>query len=164
MTIADKLTRIAENSRALYDAGYKAAHIEGIDVRTVGFDDWHRGTTREELVAFEHGLGIKPSFVALIPNDMTALETLELPSNITSVICQADGVYNPETNTHCPANFIRWKDGAFASSARFPNDGSNRLIDSWDDKYVYVNANGQSEAWPPASVTTFTLICCADLS
>lgn len=163
MTIADKFRLIADNSRALYAAGYAAGHIEGMDVRRVGFESWHNGVGADTLVAFEHGLGVKPAFVAFIPDDVMAIEQAELPSGISSVICQADAVYNLETNAYCPANFIRRRDGAYGSSARNIGDGSNRLIADWDDKYIYVNANGSGEAWPPASVTTYTLVCCSNV-
>lgn len=163
MTIANKLEKIAQNSRALYDAGYKAGHIKGLTVSTVGFTDWHTSTVAGDLQKFKHGFKTKPSFVAFIPNDITALERVEPPDKINSVICQADATYNPETDTYCPANFIRFREGAFSSSARLPDDGSNRLIAGWDNEFIYVNANGSAEAWPPASVTTFTLICCTDI-
>lgn len=153
MTIAEKLTTIAENMLNIAD------RFEGIDISTVGFDNWHTGTSSTSYVTFEHKLGIKPRFVAFIPNDITALETAELPSEVASIICQADGLYNPDTDTYCPANFIRLRDGAFASSSRNVNDGSNRLIVGWDDKYVYVNSNGSTEAWVPSSISTYTMIC-----
>ena len=162
MTIADKLTKIAENSRALYEAGYEAGHIEGIDVRRVAFADWHNGTSKESLVAFGHGLGVKPAFVAFVADDISAIERAALPSGINSVICQADGMYNAHSGAYCPATFVRYRESAFGYSSRVPNDGSNRLIVEWDDKYVYVNANGSAEAWAPESVTTYTMICTLD--
>lgn len=158
--ISTKLVRIAERMQDVYQSGYEAGHIEGFDVRRVGFESWHNGTSADTLVQFEHGLGAKPRFVAFIPDNISAIENAEPPSNITSVICQADAVCNLETNAYCPANFIRRRDGAYSSSARNVGDGSNRLIAGWDDKYIYVNANGSGEAWPPASVTTYTMICC----
>ena len=159
MTIAEKLTTIAENMQKVYDAG-KPQYIY---IGTVGFDNWRTETTVDSLVPIKHELGVKPRFVALIPNNMAAIETATPPQNITSILCQVDATcyHNEDTDTdvYYPANFIRWRDNAYSSSARIVGDGSNRLITGWDENNIYVNPNGSAETFPPSSVTTFTLIC-----
>lgn len=129
-----------------------------ISKRTISFDDWHIGATEASLIAFEHGLGVKPRFVAIIADDVEAAKSATLPEGIVASIIQSDRLYNSATGEMYPPSYVRYLNGEISVA----NLNTNyRLISDWDDRYVYVNSAGATYAWCPSDVTTYTMICIA---
>lgn len=159
MTIAEKLTQIAENSRSLYDAGYADGHIEGIDVRTVRFDGWHKGINEADLIGIEHGLGVRPRFVSICADDIESIKSATLPEGIAGTVVQSDRMYGRENSESYPSTYVRCVSGEF--SAAIMGTTPDRLIAKCDERYVYVNSAASSYAWAPSEVTSFTMICLA---
>ena len=163
MTIAEKLTQIAENSRALYEAGYEAGHVEGIDVQTIAFEDWHNGTNESSWVVIPHGLGVAPLFVALIADNISAIKNAALPDGIDSALIQTDATFDPDTYKKYNVSYIRWQGGASSTTTLPTSSYPNRLIAKVDEQNVYINSAAGSYAWAPSDITTYTLICCCDV-
>ncbi|MBQ2863418.1 MAG: hypothetical protein IJE84_04510 [Clostridia bacterium] len=130
---------------------------EGVDKRTVFFEDWHSGTSKETLLSFEHGLGAKPRYVAVIADDVSAIESVTPPAATPQVIVQADGLYNAETQESYVRTYLRHSESGMHNGAM--DAGAFKLIHGWDEKRVYINSAYDKYAWAPASVTTYTMIC-----
>lgn len=129
-----------------------------MNVRTISFDAWHNGSAQGSLVAFEHGLGVKPRFVAIIADDVEAVKSAVMPDGIVASIVQSDRLYNPITDEYYNPSYVRYLNSSIGVATLTANF---RLISGWDDTYVYVNSAGSTYAWAPESVTTYTMICSA---
>ena len=165
MNIAiEKLVTIAENVQKVYNSGYAAGRESkgmplSVDIRTIKFDDWHVGAAEDTVKEFGHNLDAMPRYVAIFANDPSAIEKAVLPSgNITAILMQTDRLYNIDTKSFYTSSYIRCANGT-TMAATLPTE--NRLITGWDASYVYVNAAASSYAWPPSTITTFTMICIA---
>ena len=171
--IADGSGGKVENLQAVFDGYYEDTtigfdvniffevyeeKIEGVDRRCVSFDDWHSGMTEESLIAFEHGLGVAPRFVAIIADDVEAVKSAVMPDGIVASIVQSDRLYNPITDEYYNPSYVRYLNSSIGVATLAANF---RLISGWDDTYVYVNSAGSTYAWAPESVTTYTMICSA---
>ena len=130
--------------------------IEDSVKRTVSFDNWHNGTTDGSLIAFEHGLGVKPGYVAIVADDIEAIKNADMPDGIIAGIIQSDRLYNHVTDEFYISSYVRYSDGSVGVSTV---SAENRLISGWDERYVYVNGASGTYAWAPSAVTTYSLIC-----
>ena len=133
-----------------------AGHDDRVVIDTVSFKSWHNGTTDGSLVEIPHKLGCEPNYVALYANDIDAIKSATLPDKVTAVIHQADRVRNPKTLEYFVGTYLRMADGNSIYGAM---EGNQKLIAKWDDKKVYINSTATAYAFPPESVTTFTMIC-----
>ena len=163
MSISDKLTTIANNMQAVYDAGYgdgyEDGHIEGIDVRTVRFDGWHNGTSDSSWVVVPHSLGAAPLFVSLVADNISAIKNVTLPDGIDATLIQTDATFDPDTSEKYNVSYIRWQGGASSTTTLPTSSYPNRLIAKVDDQNVYINSAAGSYAWAPSTISTYTLIC-----
>lgn len=127
-----------------------------MNVRTISFDTWHNGASEQTLLSFEHGLGVKPRFVAIISDDVEAVKRATLPDGIAASIIQSDRLYNSATGEMYPPSYVRYLNGEIGVASF---NTSYRLISGWDERCVYVNSAGATYAWCPSDVTTYTMIC-----
>ena len=127
-----------------------------ISKRTISLENWHIGTTQGSLIAFEHGLGVKPRFVAIIADDVEAAKSATLPEGIVASIIQSDRLYNSATGEMYSPSYVRYLNGEIGVASL---DASYRLISGWDERCVYVNSAAATYAWCPSDVTTYTMIC-----
>ena len=142
--------------RFKFDFELYEEQIEGVSKKAIRFDTWHNGSAQGSLVAFEHGLGVKPRFVAIIADDVEAVKSAVMPDGIVASIIQSDRLYNSATGEMYSPSYVRYFNGEISVASL---NTSYRLISGWDDRYVYVNSAGATYAWCPSDVTTYTMIC-----
>lgn len=142
MSIADKLVMIADNMQKIASRVY---------TRTIDFgaDGFAGATTDVKPATFEHGLGEKPTFVAIFADDIGAVK-------------DDGGTYTVQTDCleNAPRSYLYVANGTLTAATMAANE-SGRLIAGWDAEKIHVYAAGTSRPWPPNTLTKFTMVCVA---
>lgn len=160
MSIAEKLTIVAENMQRVYNAGKASMQIDGISINTIKFDDWHGGTSENKAQKFEHKLGTIPQFVSIMPNNVSNLDAILL-DNVDAVVYEGNSCCNTMTGECYGKSNTRRKKGDTAVGTTSVSEGMPRGIYKCDTQYVYVNAPSNTYKWAPSDVTTYIMVCIA---
>lgn len=161
MSIAEKLTIVAENMQRVYNAGKALSPIDGVSIKEIWFENWHSGTYDSEGKKFEHGLKQIPQYVAIIPTNVANLDSDPL-DDTGAILYESDACVNTDTGIcYGKSATRRKKEEPLTIGSSGVDANSTKGIYKCDSKYVYVNALAVSYKWPPKSVTSYIMICIA---